>query len=123
MTTAAPKDPESGTSRSEELTARELALLAQNYPKTYDKLMAAERHRMRREWADVIIQGVGHIAGLAALSILAIVAWHAFDLNDATEGAAVICTGAVSIVTVFVTGRLTTKTTRQTTVKSGKIPA
>jgi hypothetical protein len=67
MTTAAPKDPESGTSRSEELTARELALLAQNYPKTYDKLMAAERHRMRREWADVIIQGVGHIAGLAGV--------------------------------------------------------
>lgn len=90
-----------------ELTAREMALLAQNAPKTYNKLMAAERHLWRSDWADLIAQVIGHLAGLTALSILAVVAWHAFDLGDATQGAAIICTGAVSIVTVFVTGRLT----------------
>jgi hypothetical protein len=109
MNATAPKDPTNQARRVGELTGRELALLAQNAPRTYDKLMRAERHQRWHDWADLIAQGVGHVAGLAALSILALVAWHAFDLGDATQGAAIICTGAVSIVTVFVTGRLTSR--------------
>jgi hypothetical protein len=107
MSAVTPNEPSMPTSRIGELTGRELVLLAQNAPKTYDKLMEAERHLRRWDWADLIAQAVGHLAGLAALSILAVVAWHAFDLGAATQGAAIICTGAVSIVTVFVTGRLT----------------
>lgn len=49
---------------------------------------------------------IGHLSGLVALFILAAVSWHAFDRGAAAEGASIICTGAVSIVAVFVTGRL-----------------
>jgi hypothetical protein len=65
-----------------------------------------QRHLRRIAWAGFIAQTVGHLCGLIALAVLAVVAWHAFDLGDATQGAAIICTGAVSIVAVFVTGRL-----------------
>jgi hypothetical protein len=115
MSTTSPKEPSIPTLAIGELTARELAMLAQSAPRTYNKLMAAERHQRRRDWADLIAQVIGHFAGLASLSILATVAWHALDLGDATQGAAIICTGAVSIVTVFVTGRLTSGRTKPTT--------
>lgn len=42
----------------------------------------------------------------SALALLAVVAWYAFGLRDATQGAAIICTGAVLTVAVFVTGRV-----------------
>jgi hypothetical protein len=47
------------------------------------------------------------------LLLLAGVAWHALDLGDSTQGAAIICTGAVSIVAVFVTGRLTNSSVKR----------
>lgn len=102
------------TSRSGEFTARELALLAEKAPEAYRDLMAEkrldQRHLRRIAWAGFIAQTVGHLCGLIALAVLAVVAWHAFDLGDATQGAAIICTGAVSIVAVFVTGRLVGET-------------
>lgn len=101
-----------------ELGGRELAWLEQNAPKTYQKLIDADRHQRRQDWADLVAQTIGHIAGLAALSILAVVSWHAFDLHDATQGAAIICTGAVSIVTVFVTGKLTAGSIRNSRSRS-----
>ncbi|MFC1432230.1 hypothetical protein ACEZDB_16400 [Streptacidiphilus sp. N1-3] len=64
-----------------------------------------QRHRQRLAWAELIAQSIGHATGLAALVVLAVVAWHAFDVGAKTQGAAIICTGAVSIVAVFVTGR------------------
>jgi hypothetical protein len=48
------------------------------------------------------------LSGLVALAVLAAISWHSIDRGDATQGASIICTGAVSIVAVFVTGRLTT---------------
>jgi ABC-type siderophore export system fused ATPase/permease subunit len=91
---------------------QELRLLHQHAPDVYRDLMQEKRldqqHRRRISWAGVIAQTTGQLCGLIALSVLAVVAWHAFNLGDATQGAAIICTGAVSIVAVFVTGRLTT---------------
>ena len=93
-----------------ELTVRELTQLATSHPDIYREFMdekkADRRHARRIAWAGIIGQIIGHVCGLAALGVLAAVAWHAFDLGDADQGAAVICTGAVSIVAVFVTGRL-----------------
>jgi hypothetical protein len=88
----------------------ELSLLAEKAPEAYRALMeqkvSEQKHRQRFAWVDLIAQTVGHLCGLASLSILALVSWHAFDRDAPTQGAAIICTGAVSIVAVFVTGRV-----------------
>lgn len=93
-----------------ELTVKELTQLKKSDPDIYREFMAEKkahrRHARRIAWASKFGQIIGHVCGLAALVVLAVVAWHAFDLGDANQGAAVICTGAVSIVAVFVTGRL-----------------
>jgi hypothetical protein len=67
--------------------------------------MANEASRRRLEWADLTAQITGHICGLAALLVLAVVSWHAIDRGAFIQGASIICTGAVSIVALFVTGR------------------
>ena len=119
MTTHKPSsaDPSTGDL---EFTARELTLLAQKAPAAYQDLMKEkqldQQHRRRIAWGELICQMAGHVSGLIALLVLAGVAWHAFDLGDASQGAAIICTGAASIVAVFVTGRITTKPTKD---KSG----
>ena len=102
--------------RELEFTVRELSLLAQKAPNAYQDLMRQkeldQQHRRRIAWAGFICQMVGHVCGLIALLVLAGVAWHALDLGDATQGAAIICTGAASIVAVFVTGRITGRSTQ-----------
>jgi hypothetical protein len=95
-----------------EFTARDLTLLAEKAPEAYRELMAEKRNWRRLAWADLIAQTVGHLSGLGALVILAAISWHAIDRGAATQGASIICTGAVSIVAVFVTGRLTSGRTR-----------
>jgi hypothetical protein len=97
--------------------APDLALLREKAPEIYQEFIKAKqnewRHLRRLAWADVIAQIIGHLSGLVALAILAVISWHAIDRNDAAEGASIICTGAVSIVAVFVTGRLTSRGTRK----------
>lgn len=89
----------------------ELTRLVTDAPDVYQDLMrdlrAAQRHQRLIAWADVIRQAIGNLSGLSALLILAATAWHAIDQGDATQGTAIITSGAVAIVTVFVTGRLT----------------
>jgi hypothetical protein len=100
-----------------EFTVKELILLSEKAPEVYRELMREkqldQRHRRRIAWAPLIGRVVGNVCGLIALSMLAATAWHAFDLKDATQGAAIICTGAVSIVAVFVTGRFASSAGRQ----------
>jgi hypothetical protein len=84
----------------------DLAMLAERAPGAYKQLMACESSRRRLEWAGFATQAVGHLCGLAALVVLAAVAWHAIDRGASTQGASIICTGAVSIVALFVTGRV-----------------
>jgi hypothetical protein len=86
-------------------SVEDLAVLAQQLPGAYQQLMANEASRRRLEWADLIAQIIAHICGLAALLILAAVSWHAIDRGASIQGASIICTGAVSIVALFVTGR------------------
>lgn len=90
-------------------TVEDLAFLAQQLPEAYQQFMANEASRRRLEWADLIAQITGHLCGLAALLILAAVSWHAIDRGASTQGASIICTGAVSIVALFVTGRTTSR--------------
>jgi hypothetical protein len=92
--------------KTSELTALDLALLAEKAPEAYRELLAERRNWRRLAWAETLQQILGHVSGLAALVILAAISWHAIDRGDATQGASIICTGAVSIVAVFVTGRL-----------------
>lgn len=84
----------------------DLAMLAERVPGAYKQLMARETSRRRLEWAGFVTQAAGHLCGLAALVVLAAVAWHAIDRGASTQGASIICTGAVSIVALFVTGRM-----------------
>jgi hypothetical protein len=89
-----------------ELSVKELMLLAEKAPQVYADLMEGRRRQQRLAWAGMIAQVIGNLSGLAALTICAAVAWHAFDSDAAAQGAAIICTGAVSIVAVFVTGKV-----------------
>jgi hypothetical protein len=93
-----------------ELDAPEFKLLKEKAPEVYQALMvdwpSERRHQRRLDWADLVAQIIGHMFGLAALFILAAISWHAIDRGDPTQAASMICTGAVSIVAVFVTGRL-----------------
>jgi hypothetical protein len=81
-------------------------MLAERAPGAYKQLMAREASRRRLEWAGFAAQAAGHLCGLAALVVLAAVAWHAIDRGASTQGASIICTGAVSVVALFVTGRM-----------------
>lgn len=83
----------------------DLAYLAKHVPDAYWQLIACETTRRRLEWAGLLSQIISHLCGLAALSMLCAVSWHAIDRGAFTQGASIICTGAVSIVAVFVTGR------------------
>jgi hypothetical protein len=111
--------PSKGVTHPSELafTAQEIVLLAEKAPAVYRELMDEkkldQKHRRRFAWATLIAQQVGNFCGLIALLLLAGVAWHALDLGDSTQGAAIICTGAVSIVAVFVTGRLTNSSVKR----------
>jgi hypothetical protein len=91
--------------RPGDLSVEELILISAKDPEVFRVLMARDKRRHRLLWAETIAQIIGHVSGLVALTICAVVAWHAFDQHADTEGATIICTGAVSIVGVFVTGR------------------
>jgi hypothetical protein len=85
--------------------------LRKSTPEIYERFIKAKesewRNLRRLAWAELLAQVIGHLSGLLALGCLTVVAWHAIDRGDATQGASIICTGAVSIVAVFVTGRVT----------------
>ncbi|MEV0245840.1 hypothetical protein AB0H76_04530 [Nocardia sp. NPDC050712] len=67
----------------------------------------AQKHRQRLAWASLITHTlVGQLSGLVALSIVAIVACRAIDNGAATQAATIVCTGAATIVAVFVTRRV-----------------
>jgi hypothetical protein len=91
--------------------------LRESAPEIYERFIKAKetewRHLRRLAWADLLAQVIGHLSGLVALGCLTVVAWHAIDRGDATQGASIICTGAVSIVAVFVTGRITNHRSEQ----------
>lgn len=79
-------------------------------PGTFDRIMTEiqqeEKHRRRMEWAYLCQRTFGQVCALGTVIALAFLASYFVDHGAATQGAALIVTGAVSIVTVFVTGRL-----------------
>jgi uncharacterized membrane protein len=85
-------------------------------PGTFDRLMAEiereEKNRRRLAWAELASRVFGQICALATVGILALLAWHYVDQGAATQGASIIVSGAVFIVGVFVTGRLTNQRQR-----------
>lgn len=91
------------------LDAGELAILAEKAPELARSLVRVSERLASAELRAYVI---GHLTALAALSILAVLSWHYVDKGAATQGAAIICTGAVSIIAVFVTGRLTSERPR-----------
>jgi hypothetical protein len=100
--------------------------LRDNAPEIYKEFIQAKkvewRHQRRLAWADLLAQVIGHMSGLVALGCLTVIAWHAIDRGDATQGASIICTGAVSIVAVFVTGRITNRSSGDKPGGSGHTP-
>ncbi|MFK8908966.1 hypothetical protein [Streptomyces sp. YS-3] len=65
-----------------------------------------QKHMRCVAWGPTIAQTIGSISGLLALAILVMLAWHMSDRNQGPEAATIVTTGAVSIVAVFVTGKV-----------------
>lgn len=98
------------------LDVEKLAWLRTNDSAIYDDLMQQRKLEQQRnyrlKWMDFILHTAANASGLVALGVLTLVSWHAFDNHAPTQGAAIICTGAVSIVAVFVTGRWSNRKSR-----------
>ncbi|WP_372433914.1 DUF2335 domain-containing protein [Micromonospora coerulea] len=79
-------------------------------PGTFDRIMCEcerdERHRRHMDLLELGSRVFGQVCGLGTVVILAWLAKYFVDQGAATQGAAIIGTGAVSIVAVFVTGKL-----------------
>jgi hypothetical protein len=112
MSSSVSGKPSPAASVEDAYTAPAVTQLRKNAPEIYEQFIKAKQEQWRHErhlaWADLLAQIIGHLSGLAALVVLAAISWHSIDRGDATQGASIICTGAVSIVAVFVTGRLAT---------------
>jgi hypothetical protein len=123
-----PSGSSSGSSASARLesafTDPAVVTLRENAPEIYERFIRAKevewRHLHRLAWTDLLAQVIGHLSGLVALGCLTVIAWHAIDRGDATQGASIICTGAVSIVAVFVTGRVTNRRADDQSNSGGK---
>lgn len=72
----------------------------------FAEITCEQRHRRRLEWAEQISRVFGQVCAFSTVVILTLLARHFADHGAATQGATVIGTGAVSIVAVFLTGRL-----------------
>ena len=88
-----------------DLTAQELATLANEAPDLYREIVKNDANARHLAWVGLTVQVLGHLSGLAALFMLILVAWHLIDFGYPVEATSIICSGAVSIVAVFVTGR------------------
>ncbi len=77
---------------------------------TFDRLMAEieleEKHRRRMERAELNSRIFGQVCAFGTVVVLAFLAGYFVYHGAATQGASIIITGAVSIVTVFLTNRL-----------------
>jgi uncharacterized membrane protein len=80
-------------------------------PGTFARFMSEveqeEKHRRRMEWAELCSRVFGQVCAFGTVVVLALLARYFVDRGAATQGASIIITGAVSIVTVFLTNRLT----------------
>jgi hypothetical protein len=110
--------PNAAGSLTAQLSVDDLMRLADQAPEVYRDILhrdeeAARRHhelartQARQQWAVAAAHIIGNVCAVASLGLLTTLSWHAFDVGAPVEGASIICTGAASIVAVFVTGRLT----------------
>jgi len=91
-------------------TATQAKQWEQVAPGTFTRIMTeverAERHQRHLEWAELASRFFGQVCGLITVIVLAVLARYFVDHGAATAGAGIVTAGAVSIVAVFVTGRL-----------------
>ena len=71
-----------------------------------DEICREERHRQRMEAGELCSRFFGQLCAFGSVAVLAVLAKYFVDHDAPTQGASIIATGAVSIVAVFVTGRL-----------------
>jgi hypothetical protein len=64
-----------------------------------------EQHRCRMEVAELGSRVFGQLCGLGSVVVLAVLAKYFVDHDAPTQGAAIIGSGAATIVGIFVTGR------------------
>lgn len=78
-------------------------------PGTFDRIMSQidkdEGHRRRLDLLEFGSKVFGQVCGLCTVAILALLAKYFVDQGAPTQGASIIITGAVGIVTIFVTNR------------------
>jgi uncharacterized membrane protein len=79
-------------------------------PGTFNRFMVEieqeEKHRRCMESADFCSRIFGQVCAFGTVVVFAFLARYFVDHGAATQGASIIITGAVSIVTVFLTNRL-----------------
>jgi len=82
----------------------------QAYPGSFarimDEIQTEERHRRRLETIEQVSRIFGQLCGLGTVVVLALLAKYFADHGAPTQGAAIIISGAATIVAIFVTGRL-----------------
>ncbi len=99
------------------LTPKDAKLWEEVAPGTFDRIMSevereeehrrSEDRRMHRlRIGEAWIRVLGHVCGLTTVGTFALLAKHFVDQGAPVQGAWIICTGAVSIVGVFITGRV-----------------
>jgi uncharacterized membrane protein len=91
-------------------TPPEAAQWEQVCPGSFDRIMCEieteERHRRRTEVIEQFSRVFGQLCGFGTVIVLAMLAKYFADRDAPTQGAAIIVSGAGTLVAIFVTGKL-----------------
>lgn len=91
-------------------TPQKIEAYEKAYPGTTERMLRLAETRIQDSWrvarAQILMNAFGHVCAFASVIVLAFVAKYFVDAHAPAEGAAIVVTGAVSIVGIFVTGRV-----------------
>lgn len=115
-------------------TARQAKMWEEVLPGTFDRLMSEvereEQHRRdqdirahQRQTSEIRLRYLGNGCGILTVIIFALLVKHFVDKGAPTQGAWIMGTAAVSIVGVFITGRIVKARGRRTAPSSAQTEA
>ena len=77
-----------------------------SFKRIMNEIETEERHRRRTETFEQFLRMFGQLCAFGSVVVLAVLARYFADRGAATQGAAIIVSGAGTIVALFVTGRI-----------------
>jgi uncharacterized membrane protein len=77
-----------------------------SFKRIMDEIETEERHRRRTETIEQGMRMFGQLCAFGSVVVLALLAKYFADRDAPTQGAAIIVSGAGTIVAIFVTGRI-----------------